>query len=432
MTRLPVVAVVGRPNVGKSTLVNRVLGSRSAVVEETPGVTRDRREFQAEWTGRGFLLVDTGGWETRPEDDLSAAVRQQAEAALSAADLVVLVLDATAGVTEDDAGVVAMLRKGSIPVVVAANKVDSAAREAAAAELWGLGLGEPMAISAIHGRGVGELLDRVVEGLPESPPGEVSDGIPRIAVAGRPNVGKSTLINRLARTERVIVSAVPGTTRDPIDLEVRIDHRPFRLVDTAGLRRPPQIKESADYYSVARAREAITRSDVVLLMLDGSEGVSQQDQRIAAELVEAGTGIVVLLNKWDAVVDREAVQRAVADRLAFIDWAPRLQVSAKTGAGLRRLGETIERVLAARVKRVPTGELNRLIREWAAAHLPPVRAGRRPQLQYAVQAGTSPPTVVLFVSGGELSGDYLRFLEHRLRKVADFTGSPIRILTRSK
>src|SRR5690606_15163513 len=286
--RLPIVAVVGRPNVGKSTLVNRIVGRRLAVVEEHPGVTRDRRQFEAEWAGRPFLLVDTGGWELNPKDSIEEAIRQQVEAALASADVVVFVADATTPLLDDDREVVEMLRRADLPVVLAANKVDSGAREADAAELWGLGLGEPSAVSAFHGRGVGDLLDRVVAHFPDDIPGEVESDTPRLAIVGRPNVGKSTLLNRLVGEERVIVSERPGTTRDPVDVEVEIDGRPYVLVDTAGIRRKPQISEDADFYAVLRAREALAEADVALFLIDAEEGVTRQDQRIADEITEAG------------------------------------------------------------------------------------------------------------------------------------------------
>jgi GTPase len=433
MARLPVVAVIGRPNVGKSSLVNRIVGGRMAVTEEMPGVTRDRREFQADWAGRSFLLIDTGGWEVRPGDDLTGAVRLQAEAALSGADLVVLVIDATLPVTADDAGMIEVLRRSPVPVVVAANKVDNPQRESLVAELWGMGLGEPIAVSALHGRGIGDLLDRVVGALPETTAEHAEDHLPRLAIIGRPNVGKSTLLNRLVGEERVIVSAQPGTTRDPIDVITEIGSQTYRLVDTAGIRRRPQIKESADFYAVDRARRVVADADVALLLVDAEAGVGNQDQRIASEVVEAGTGLVVLLNKWDVLdtEQREGLGGDVEDELDFVDWAPQLRISARTGARLNKLPPIVEQVLEARKRRLPTGELNRLVREWTGFHPPPVRKGRRPRLQYVVQAGVSPPTFVLFVSGGELGDDYLRYLEGRLRQATDFTGTPLRLVTRA-
>lgn len=433
MSTLPVVAVVGRPNVGKSTLVNRIVGGRAAVVEERPGVTRDRRQFDADWAGRRFILVDTGGWETKPGDDVTRSIREQAEAAVNGADLVLLVVDGTTELSDDDTGVLGVLRSSRVPVLLAANKADSTRVEADLDHLWRLGLGRPFAVSAYHGRGVGDLLDAVVAGLPEPEPAEPESAIPRIAIVGRPNVGKSTLLNRLVGEERVIVSDRPGTTRDPIDVEVVLEGRRYLLVDTAGIRRRPQITEDADFYAVLRAREAVAQADVAVLLLDATEGATHQDQRIAREVVDAGTGLVVLVNKWDAVTEeeRQAVERSVADRLGFVGWAPTLKVAALTGSRLSRLPAVIHAVTEARQTRISTGVLNRLVRDWVAAHPAPTRRGRRPKVHYAVQAGTAPPTFVVFVSGGELGEDYLRFLENRLRREADFTGNPIRMVTRS-
>ena len=431
-SRLPIVAVVGRPNVGKSTLVNRIVGRRMAVVEEQPGVTRDRRQFEAEWAGRTFLLVDTGGWELNPRDSIEEAIRQQVEAALGSADVVVFVADATTPMLDDDREVVEMLRRADLPVVLAANKVDSVAREADAAELWSLGLGEPSPVSAFHGRGVGDLLDRVVAHFPPDIEVEEVPDLPRLAIVGRPNVGKSTLLNRLVGEERVIVSERPGTTRDPVDVELELGGHRYVLVDTAGIRRKPQITEDADFYAVLRAQEVLEQADVALLLVDAEEGVTRQDQRIADAIVEAGTGVVILVNKWDTVDTEDAwiLERDIAQRLGFLGWAPMLRVSALRGSRIGRLGPAVESVLEARRRRIPTGELNRLIREWTAAHPPPVRKGRRPKIHYAVQAAVAPPTVILFVSGGELGDDYLRFIENRLREEEDFTGSPIRVIPR--
>ena len=434
MATLPVVAVVGRPNVGKSTLVNRIIGSRSAVVEEMSGVTRDRRQFDADWAGRDFILVDTGGWEVKPEGDLNMSIRQQAEGAVSGADAVILVVDGTAELSDDDSGVISILRGADLPVVVAVNKMDDARVEWEVDRFWKLGLGEPRPVSAYHGRGVGDLLDRVVAAFPDKDESEPAAEVPRIAIVGRPNTGKSTLLNRLSGENRVIVSERPGTTRDPIDVDVDIDGITYRLVDTAGIRRKPQITEDADFYAVIRAREALERADVAVLMVDATEGVTHQDQRIAREIVDAGVGLVVVLNKWDALDEeqREITERSLPDRFSFVGWAPVLRMSAMTGARTRRLGAALEVVLETRQNRIPTGLLNREVRAWTAAHPPPVRKGRRPKLHYVVQAGTAPPTFVLFVSGGDLGDDYLRFLENRLREAHDFTGTPIHIVTRNR
>ncbi len=433
MSRLPVIVVVGRPNVGKSTLVNRIIGSRSAVVEELSGVTRDRREFDGDWSGRDFVLVDTGGWEIKPSDQIGVSIKEQAEAAVSGADAVIFVVDGTAELTDDDTGVISVLRSAQIPVVLAANKLDNETLEGNIDRLWGLGLGEPHPISAYHGRGVGELLDRVVGALPEQADVESEDEVPRVAIVGRPNVGKSTLLNKLVGERRVIVSETPGTTRDPIDVDVELDGSRYRLIDTAGIRRKPQITEDADFYAVLRAREALEGADVALLLVDATEGVTHQDQRIASEAVQAGVGLVIILNKWDALDDeqRELTERSLPDRFGFVGWAPVLRMSAQTGARIQRLPGAIEAVLEGRVTRLPTGQLNRAVRKWAAAHPPPVRKGRRPKIHYVVQAGTAPPTFVVFISGGTLGDDYLRFLENRLRDEADFTGNPLHILSRA-
>lgn len=434
MSTLPVVAIVGRPNVGKSTLVNRIVGSRAAVVEELSGVTRDRREFDADWVGRDFILVDTGGWELKPDGDLSASIREQAEGAVSGADAVVLVVDGNTEITDDDAGVISILRSAAIPVLVAVNKLDDPASEWNLDRFWSLGLGEPLPVSAYHGRGVGDLLDRVVEMLPGTPDVARDAKLKSIAIVGRPNVGKSTLLNRLVGERRVIVSEVPGTTRDPIDVEMSLGGERYRLVDTAGIRRKPQITEDADFYAVLRAREALERADVALLMVDAIEGVTHQDQRIAAEVVEAGAGLVVLLNKWDLLDEyqRELTERSLPDRFGFVSWAPALRISALTGSRVNRLADAVEAVLEARQTRVPTGRLNRSVREWASAHPPPVRKGRRPKIHYVVQAGVAPPTFVIFLTGGDIGEDYLRFLENRLRRDHDFTGNPIHFVARRR
>ncbi len=433
MSRLPIVAVVGRPNVGKSTLINRIIGSRSAVVEEKPGVTRDRREFIADWSGRQFLLIDTGGWQVAG-DELATDISGQAEAALATADVVMFVLDATTSVGDDDLGVAALLRSTPERVIVVANKVDDDAREYDVPDLWSLGLGEPTPISALHGRGTGDLLDRIVAGLPPTTELPEVSPLPRLAIVGRPNVGKSTLLNQLLKDDRVLVSPVPGTTRDPIDALVEIGGVEYTVVDTAGIRRAPKVKETTEYYSVLRAREALAAADVALLLIDSVEGVTQQDQRIAEEAADGGAGLIVMLNKWDVadLEQREATEEAVARRLGFISWAPVLRISAKTGARLHRLAKTLDVVIENRARRLSTGKLNRLVREWHASHPAPVRKGRRPHIIYAVQAGIEPPTIVVFVGGGVLGEDYLRFIENRLRGVEEFVGTPIKIVARRR
>ncbi len=434
MSRFPVVAVVGRPNVGKSTLVNRFLRRRAAVVEEKPGVTRDRKEFLAEWAGRHFVVVDTGGWAVSG-DELTGGIRQQAEAAVSAADVVVFVADATAAFSEDDLAVARLVQRSGVPTLLAGNKADSPKVDLELGPLWSLGLGEPHPISALHGRGTGDLLDDLVALLPEGGeggPGEES--LATLAILGRPNVGKSTLLNRLLGEERVLVSPEPGTTRDAIDAVVELDGEPFRVYDTAGIRRPARVDEATERYSVERARQALAVSDIVLLMVDAVAGVTHQEQRLAEEVVASGAGLIVLLNKWDAAgpEQKAATEDGVGDRLAFVGWAPVLRLSALTGARLKRLPAAVRTVLEARRSRIPTPELNRRIRAWQEAHPPPVRKGKRARVLYAVQAGTEPAAIVLFVRGGELGPDYLRYLENRLRAEYEFTGSPVRLLTRSR
>jgi GTPase len=431
---LPVVAVLGRPNVGKSTLVNRIVRRKAAVVDHRPGVTRDRREFVAEWNGREFLLVDTGGWELSPNEELTAGIRGQAEAAIRAADVVVFVADATAELTDDDQGVARLLKRSETPHILVANKVDGAMHETDLDHLWTLGLGEAVPVSALHGRGSGDFLDALVDLLPEEGAGAPPHELPRLAIVGRPNVGKSTLLNRLAGESRVLVADEPGTTRDPIDSIVDLDGEKFEIVDTAGIKRRTKVKDDVEFYAVLRAREVVSSADVVLLMIDGTEGASHQDQRLAEEIADAGAGIVVVLNKWDVVSEDErlATEDSVGDRLAFISWAPVLRISAKTGSRAHRLAKAIRLVIENRAQRIPTPELNRLVREWQQAHPPPVRKGKRAHIIYAVQAETDPPTIVLFVRGGDLGPDYLRFLENRIRQEYDFTGTPIRIRTRRR
>ncbi len=432
MTRLPVVAVVGRPNVGKSTLVNRILRRRAAVVEQKPGVTRDRKEFTAEWAGRHFLLVDTGGWAVKG-DDLVAGVRAQAEAAVGGADMVVFVADAATPHTEDDLAIARLVQGSGLPVILAANKADGPGVDLEVGPLWALGLGKPHPISALHGRGTGDLLDEIVALLPPGKEAPTDAGVPTLAILGRPNVGKSTLLNRLLGRERVLVSPEPGTTRDAIDVVVELEGEAFRVWDTAGIRRASRVDEATEYFSVLRARRALAEADVALLVTDATAGITQQDQRLAEEIAEAGVGLIVLLNKWDAADPdaKEVAEDGTADRLGFVDWAPVLRVSALRGARLHRLPGAIRVVLEARRTRIPTPELNRRVRDWQEAHPPPPRRGRRPRIMYTVQAGIEPPTFVLFARG-ELGPDYLRFLENRLREAYTFTGTPLHLVARSR
>ncbi len=435
MTRSPIVVILGRPNVGKSTLVNRIVRSKAAVTNKEAGVTRDRRQFDAEWAGTRFHVVDTGGWEARPGEQLIADIREQAEIAVSAADLVVFVADATTEITDDDVGVARILQRSGVPYLLVANKADSPAAESSLTHLWGLGLGSPMPISALHGRNTGDFLDQLVAALPADMDGDAApDAIASLAIIGRPNVGKSTLLNRLAGHERVLVSEVPGTTRDPINEIVTIDGEFFEVIDTAGIKRRTKIADDVDYYAVLRAHDTVRQADVVLFVIDGQRGATHQEQRLAEEVANAGAGLLLVLNKWDELSEEQRLhtEDSVADRLAFVDWAPILRMSAKTGARTHRLPKHIRSVLENRRRHIPAPEVNRLVRDLQEAHPPPVRKGRRPKILYAVQAETEPPTFVLFVRGGELGTDYIRFIENRIRDRYDFSGTPIRIRTRNR
>jgi GTP-binding protein len=429
---LPVVAVIGRPNVGKSTLVNRVLGRREAVVEDVPGVTRDRVTYDAEWAGRAFTVVDTGGWEPDARG-MAARIAAAAEIAVQAADVVILVVDSTVGATDSDLAVARVLQRSGRPVVLAANKVDSAHAEADAAALWSLGLGEPMPVSALHGRGSGELLDAVVSHLPVTVPPRDVDPTPRVALAGRPNVGKSSLLNALTGSERALVDAAAGTTRDPVDSEVEIDGETWRFVDTAGLRRRVKEASGAEYYSSLRTASAIEAADVVLLLIDVSEPISDQDLRVADTIVESGRALVVLLNKWDLLDEdrRERLDREIERELGRIGWAARLAISAKTGRGIKRIAPAMRAALESWHTRIGTSELNAFLGEVVAATPPPVRGGKQPKILFATQPGTAPPRFVLFTSG-PLEASYRRFLERRLRERFGFEGTPIELSVKAR
>jgi GTP-binding protein len=429
---LPVLAVVGRPNVGKSTLVNRILGRREAIVQDVPGVTRDRVAYDAVWAGRRFTVVDTGGWEPAARG-LAARVAAQAEHAVSTADAVMLVVDATVGATETDARVARVLRRGGKPVVLAANKVDDERTEADAASLWSLGLGEPRMVSALHGRGSGDLLDAVLEALPVAPREDTAErtGPRRVALVGRPNVGKSSLLNTLTGEDRAVVDPVAGTTIDPVDSLVRLGDETWRLVDTAGLRRRVRDASGAEYYASLRTAAAIESAEVAVVLLDASEPLSEQDQRVTSMVEEAGRALVLAFNKWDLLdEDRRARLEKEIDRdLARVRWAPRVNVSARTGRGVDRLAPALRTALASWEQRVPTGRLNAWLGELIAATPPPSRGGRQPKVLFATQAGTRPPRFVLF-STGFLEAGYRRFVERRLREEFGFAGTPIEVSVR--
>jgi GTPase len=428
----PVVAVVGRPNVGKSTLVNRILGSRQAVVADTPGVTRDRVAYDASWRGRAFTLLDTGGWEPSAEG-LAAQVAAQAKIAVEAADAVLFVADAVVGITDADEAVAAVLRRSRKPVVLAANKVDDAPAEPAAASLWSLGLGEPVPVSALHGRGSGDLLDAVLDVLPEAPREQFgADGGPRrVALLGRPNVGKSSLLNKLAGQERVLVDAEAGTTRDPVDELIELGGREWRFVDTAGIRRRVRETQGADFFAAMRTERALERAEVAVVLVDASQPLAEQDLRIISTVIDAGRALVIAYNKWDLVDEdtRHFLEREIDRQLHTARWAPRVNISAKTGWHVDRLVRALDLALAGWETRVPTGRLNGWLSALIAATPPPVRGGKQPKILFATQAGIRPPHFVLFTSGF-LQAGYRRFIERRLREEFGFDGSPVHLSMR--
>ncbi len=428
----PVLAVVGRPNVGKSTLVNRILGRREAVVQDVPGVTRDRVAYDAQWRGRRFTVLDTGGWDPDAVG-LQQAVKAQAEVAVGAADAVLFVVDATVGATVHDEAVVKVLRRAGKPVVLVANKVDDERAESDAAMLWSLGLGEPHPVSALHGRGSGDLLDVVLEALPETPAERFGEqgGPRRVALIGRPNVGKSSLLNRLAGEQRVVVDSVAGTTRDPVDSLVEVGGTIYRFVDTAGLRRRVSHASGAEYYSSLRTSAAIDAAEVAVVLMAADEPISEQDQRVIAMVVEAGRALVLAFNKWDLVDEdrRPQLAKEIDRELARVAWAPHVNVSALTGRAVDKLAPSIEAALAGWETRIPTSRLNTWIGELVQQTPPPVRGGKQPKVLFATQAGTRPPRFVLFTSGF-LEAGYRRFIERRLREDFGFAGSPVEISVR--
>jgi GTP-binding protein len=435
---LPVVAIVGRPNVGKSTLFNRIVGRREAIVEERPGVTRDRKESQADWQGHEFQLVDTGGW-LPGGTDLDQKVSRQSERAIEEAAAVLLVVDAVVGVTEEDARVADLLRRRNLPTIVVANKVDDTNREAATWELVRLGLGDPAPVSALHGRGTGDLLDRLVELLPHDESDDESvvgddhdleaDRVFAVAIVGRPNVGKSTLFNRLIGDERSVVHDMPGTTRDSIDTVIETEDGPVRFVDTAGMRRKSRIDEGTEYYSFVRALQTIDRVDVALLVIDATEGVAHQDQRLAERIDAAGCPIVVVLNKWELLdaEQRQDVKYQIGQRLHFLGESPVLQVSALTGKGVHRLLPALQGAIEDYHRRVPTRKVNEVIRRAQSAQ--PAPHGAR--VLYATQGAVDPPTFTLFANR-ELPQSYLRYLERQLREDLGFGATPLKLRVRRR
>ncbi len=429
-TPVGVLAVVGRPNVGKSTLVNRILGRRAAVVEDTPGVTRDRVSYDAEWAGTDFKLVDTGGWETGVEG-IDSAIADQAQIAVQLADAVVLVVDGQVGLTATDERIVTMLRASGKPVTVAVNKVDDRESEYLAAEFWKLGLGEPYAISAMHGRGVGDLLDVALDKLKNA---QKTSGfltpshLRRIALVGRPNVGKSSLLNQLAHEQRVVVNDLAGTTRDPIDEIVNVDGEDWLFIDTAGIKRRLHKVSGADYYSSLRTQAAIERSELALVLFDASQPISDQDLKVMSQAVDAGRAIVLVFNKWDAMdeFDKQRLERLWVTEFDRVTWAQRVNLSAKTGWHTNRLASAMRKALASWDQRVPTGKLNAFLGRVQSAHPHPLRGGKQPRILFATQASSRPPRFVIFATGF-LEHGYRRYLERSLREEFGFEGTPIQI-----
>ncbi|WP_166354283.1 ribosome biogenesis GTPase Der [Phytoactinopolyspora limicola] len=429
---LPVVAVVGRPNVGKSTLVNRILGRREAVVEDVPGVTRDRVAYEAAWAGRAFTLLDTGGWDPEGEG-MAARITAQAEVAVAAADVVVFVVDSVVGATDADEAVGRVLRRAGKPVILAANKVDGPSGEADATALWNLGLGEPHAVSALHGRGSGDMLDAVLAAMPDAPAEsfDVESGPRRVALVGKPNVGKSSLLNKLAGEDRVVVDSVAGTTVDPVDEMVVLGDREWRFIDTAGIRRRVREASGAEYFASLRTATALERAEVAVVLVDASEPLAEQDLRIISMVEEAGRALVLAYNKWDLLDEerRETLEREIDRQLVRVRWAPRVNVSALTGWHVDRLVRAMDTALEGWGTRVPTARLNSFLGELVAANPHPLRGGKQPRILFGTQADVRPPRFVLFTSGF-LEASYRRFIERRLREEFGFAGTPIELSMR--
>jgi GTP-binding protein len=430
----PVVAVVGRPNVGKSMLVNRILGRREAVVQDLPGVTRDRVSYDADWNGREFVVVDTGGWAPDAKG-MAAQIAEQAELAIAAADVVLFVVDATVGTQDVDEAVVDVLRRSRKPVVLAANKVDDARTEADAASMWNLGLGEPHPVSAMHGRGTGDLLDAVLAVLPDAPlAGDPEVGGPRrVAIVGRPNVGKSSLLNQLANSRRAVVDNVAGTTVDPVDELVEVGGIVYRFIDTAGLRRRVKEASGHEYYAALRTQSAIERAEVCVVVLDASDTISDQDLRILTMVEEAGKALVIAYNKWDLTDEerRRYLGREIEQDIRAFAWAPSVNISALTGRNVDRLSKAIEEALEGWETRISTGKLNAFLGRLAAAHPHPVRGGKQARILFGTQAHACPPTFALFTSG-QFDPQYVRFIERRLREDFGFRGSPVHVEVRAR
>jgi GTP-binding protein len=431
---VPVLAVIGRPNVGKSTLVNRIIGRREAVVEDVPGVTRDRVSYDAVWNGRAFTVVDTGGWDPDARG-LAERIAAQAEIAIQVADAVLFVVDATVGITDIDEKVVRLLRAAKKPVVLAANKVDDQRSEIEAASLWNLGLGEPYPVSALHGRGSGDMLDAVIDALPDPPPEDFDapQGPRRVAIVGKPNVGKSSLLNRLAGEERVVVDDASGTTVDPVDEIVQLGGRTWNFIDTAGIRRRVRDASGHEYYASLRTSSAIDRAEVAVVIIDASMPLTEQDIRIITQVAEAGRALIVAFNKWDKVDEerRYYLEREIERELVQVPWAPTINITALTGWHVDRLVRALDAALEGWETRVPTGTLNAFLGRLVAEHPHPVRGGKQSKIMFGTQASTAPPTFVLFTTG-KLEASYMRFIERRLREEFGFVGTPIHLQQRPR
>jgi GTP-binding protein len=429
---LPTIAVIGRPNVGKSTLVNRMIGRREAIVEDTPGVTRDRVKYEAEWNGRRFFLIDTGGWEVKPEG-ISEKITAGSEAAIAEADLVMFVVDAQVGALDEDQSLVDLLRKSGKKVILVGNKIDNAEDESDGYALWNLGLGEPHFVSALHGRGSGDLLDLLISQLPEVGTAQVDDGYRRVALVGRPNVGKSSLLNVLAGSPRVLVDDAEGTTRDAVDELIDFGGATWRFIDTAGIRRRAHQASGTDYYASLRTQIALERAEVALVIFDASNILTEQDIRIVSMADEAGKALVIVMNKWD-LVDEErqmTLDKEIDRQLERYPWAQRVNLSAKTGWHRDRLAPALTTALRNWEKRIPTAKLNSFLGELVGANPPPVRGGKQPKIKFATQAGTCPPKFVVFASEF-LETAYRRFIERRLREEFGFNGTPIEVAVKIK
>ncbi len=431
---VPVLAVVGRPNVGKSTLVNRILGRREAVVEDVPGVTRDRVSYDANWNGRAFTVVDTGGWDPDARG-LAERIAGQAEVAVNIADAVLFVVDATIGITDVDEAVVKILRRADKPVILAANKVDDQRGEMEAASLWNLGLGEPYPVSALHGRGSGDMLDAILAALPETPPEsfEPMGGPRRVAIVGKPNVGKSSLLNKLAKEDRVVVDDVAGTTVDPVDELVQLGGRTWRFIDTAGIRKRVKEASGHEYYASLRTATAVERAEVCVLVVDASMPVTEQDLRILSTVAETGRALVIAFNKWDLVDEerRYYLDKEIERDLVRVPWAPRVNITARTGWHVDKLVPVLDAALGGWETRIGTGALNAFLGRLVGEHPHPVRGGKQAKVLFGTQVSIGPPTFVLFTSG-KLEASYLRFIERRLREEFGFIGTPIHITQRPR